>query len=206
MEINQKETVGVDIVENRYVICLLDGRGMDPRYYKGRVDTPLGQANFFSKVGPRRLIMPSSSLAVLAAKLLDSAQLVVKDELQHYGAWEAAGIQRGERMARFAALLLYRIDYPSDALTDKQKNELMVIQDAELAFLLAVAEASQGIAQEVLSGQADDKTFAKALANEAKSRQDPNMQVEIPKPLQKSPFSDDDTGFLAMVYRALKNL
>ena len=100
METEPRETVGVDIVDTRYVMCILDSRGMDPRYYRGRVDTPLGQANFFSKVGERDVIMPSSSLAVLAMKLLKEPRLVVKAEEEHYAVWAAAGIERGERMAR----------------------------------------------------------------------------------------------------------
>lgn len=206
METEPRETVGVDIVDTRYVMCILDSRGMDPRYYRGRVDTPLGQANFFSKVGGRDVIMPSSSLAVLAMKLLKESQLVVKDEDEHYAVWADAGIERGERMARFAALLLYRNHHPSDSINDKQRQQLILLQDAELASLLSVVQTSQTIIQDVLSGKTDGKTYAKALGNEVKSRQDPVIKAEIQKEHRASPFADGDSSFLAKLYRELEDL
>lgn len=206
METQQRQVVGVDIVGNRFSLCILDEDGKHPRYYSGRVDTPLGQAHFFNKVGAMKLVIPSSDLAILALKLLDNSQVVIKDEQEHYAVWAAAGIERGRRMARFAALQLYRGSDSSISITQKQEEQLMLLQDAELASLLSVVETSQQIAQDVLQGRADGKTYTKALVNEVKSGQDPVIGTAREKERGVSPFADDDTSFLASAYRNLEDL
>jgi len=206
METQQRQAVGVDIVGNRFTLCILDEDGKHPSYYSGRVDTPLGQAHFFNKVGKRRLLMPSSDLAVLALKLLESSQVVIKDEQEHYAVWAAAGVERGRHMARFAALQLHQGSDSSIPITAKQEQQLLLLQDAELASLLSVVGTSQQIAEDVLQGRADGKTYTKALGNEVKSRQDPVIGAVREKEPEASPFAEEDTGFLARVYRELENL
>lgn len=206
MEEEQKAIVGVDIVDNRYVLCILDFQGMHPRYYKGRVDTSRGQAHFFAKAGNGALIIPSGNLAVLALKHLGEKQVVIKDEKEHYAVWAQAGIERGQRMARFAALLLYAERCTSDLLCEKERMQLLLLQEAEIARLLAVVQTSQLIQTTVLNGNADDKTYSKAVRNEQNSRQDLVITGDVSKLESTSPFADGDTSFLAKLYRELKTL
>ena len=206
MKEEQHETCGVDFVDNRYVLCIVDKQGMHPRYYRGRSDTTLGQAHFFGKVGQAPLIMPSGNLAVLALMRLGEEQVVIKDEAEHYAVWAAAGVERGQKMARFAALQLHAKNHPSDKLSNKDAQQMFLLQDAELSTLLSVVETSQTIIEAALGGTADDKTYNKALKNEEKSRQDPVIGKTIQNPGDVSPFSEGDTSFLAKLYRELKKL
>ncbi|ADY13496.1 hypothetical protein [Sphaerochaeta globosa] len=206
MKEEHDETGGVDIVDDRYVLCIVDNQGMHPRYYRGRADTPLGQANFFGKVGQAPLLMPSGDLAALALLRLGEEQVVIKDESEHFAVWAAAGVKRGQQMARFAALQLFAKHHPSDSLSEKDTQHLFLLQDAELTALLSVVETSQTLAEAVLGGVGDATTYSKALRNEEKSRQDPVIGKTIPNQREASLFSEDDTSFLAKLDRELKKL
>lgn len=109
-------------------------------------------------------------------------------------------------MARFAALQLHAKNHPSDKLSNKDAQQMFLLQDAELSTLLSVVETSQTIIEAALGGTADDKTYNKALKNEEKSRQDPVIGKTIQNPGDVSPFSEGDTSFLAKLYRELKKL
>lgn len=206
MKEEHDETGGVDIVDDRYVLCIVDKQGMHPRYYRGRADTPLGQVHFFDKVGQAPLIMPSGDLAALALMRLGDEQVVIKDESEHFAVWATLGLERGQQMARFAALQLYAKHHPSDPLNEKDTQHLFLLQDAELSALVSVVETSQTLTEAVLGGVADDTTYRKALRNEEKSRQDPVIGKTIPNQKKVSLFSEDDTSFLAKLDRELKKL
>ena len=104
MQDQKTSSVGVDIQDNRYIMCILNPEGKSPSYALGRVDTPKGQEKFFSKIPSQaKVLLPSSEFASLVYHHLGDQMVLIKDETEYYCTWEKAGIQRGDPMARFAA-------------------------------------------------------------------------------------------------------
>lgn len=202
------EVVGVDVVANKYLLCILDEKGKHPKYYRGRVDTKGGQAGFFARIPAGAIIaMPSGELAVLAVRTLGVERVVVLDEDETYALWEKAGVERGTKMARFAALALFENRTKSKTLDEKEQKQLLQMQQAELDAIMKVGSASQQISMDILRGSTDAKLFAKAVKNEQESRRDPVIGETVKKKTEEvGPVTSDDTSFFARLYRTLKEL
>ncbi|HNZ95371.1 MAG TPA: hypothetical protein PKN79_06115, partial [Sphaerochaeta sp.] len=104
MSDNKKPVAGVDIVDRRYVVCLLNEEGKAPRYYSGRSDTPSGQEKFFSLIEGRTVVMPPDPISTTAVHRFGEAAVSID---RGYEAYRISGIKNGKRMARFVALLAF---------------------------------------------------------------------------------------------------
>ncbi len=202
---NDTETgyVGVDIIGDRYVLCVLDYEGMHPHYARGRCDTVKGREKFFDSIPLGALLMiVESELAILSLHLLGESQVFIQQESQGYAVWEKAGIQRGERMANFAAKVLHSTSKQMP-LTEKQQLQLLEMQGREMERIQGITDGSLSIIEKIQDGSATDADISKAFENEYQSRVG-HYLVETKKNEEPSPFAEDDESFLAELYRLLK--
>lgn len=201
MKNNQARAAGVDLVGNRYHVCLLDQDGKHPRYYRGRVDTPFAQNKLIDYLAADyHVVVAGSSLALILLSRLGDGRVVIKEEEGHYRVWEKAGIKRGNAMARFAALLLHDELVGPKSLTEKEKQELMErAWEGAIADVARIERARQ-IIDEILDGDTSSTHYAEALRLVHQSQQHPliggTTEVEYTVDV-------NDTSFFAKLVRAL---
>lgn len=136
---------GADIIGKRYVLCVIDHEGKHPRYARGRSDTVKGREKFFATIPPETpLMIVESELAVLSLHLLGESRVYIQKETEGYAVWERAGVNRGERMAIFAAKLLYSTSQQIP-LTERQQLKLLEIQGRELERIQRITDGSLSI-------------------------------------------------------------
>ena len=176
---------GVDIVDQRYVVCLLNEEGKNPKYYSGRSDTANGQEKFFSLIEGR----------------LGSDRVIINRE---YEAYYASGIERGERMARFVALICFHGEVGASNLTAKEEKELLSQQQAELDSLITFADEVGPLMERLLNGSASPKDVERMIQLEAQSRY-PTTTVTPPLVVEELLDPKEDT-FFARLFRYLKSL
>jgi len=204
MSMNKDEitmSVGVDFVDTRYVLCIVDREGLYPRYSSGRWDTEGGQLKFLSKVKRGAVVLiPDSNLAIRAFQLFGDC-IHIASEGSLWGAWERAGVKRGKAMARFAALYVLQEELPPMQLTSKQIQQIHADHALELEQIQRIGEESQHITMNVLSGKADGKDYDRAIKNEYDSGIKPSS---LPVQEEKDPlFDEKDESFLARLSRYL---
>jgi hypothetical protein len=165
MQKQQLEKVGVDVIENRYVMCVLNPWGKAPRYARGRVDTPKGQEKFFAKLPSQsKVLMPSCDFSAMVYHRLGEDRVVLKDAQEYYMIWQEAGVKRGEPMARFAAKILFDL-YQETTLSEQEIRTLFAEQEVELQRIKQIGESAQAIIENVLKNRASGKDFKQALKN-----------------------------------------
>ncbi|NCC63866.1 MAG: hypothetical protein EOM15_04345 [Spirochaetia bacterium] len=165
MQKQQWEKVGVDVIENRYVMCVLNPWGKSPRYARGRIDTPKGQEKFFSKLPSQsKVMMPSCDFSAMVYHKLGEDRVVLKDAQEYYRIWQEAGVKRGEPMARFAAKILFELSQET-ILGEKEIRALFAEQELQMQRIKEIGESSQAIIENVLNNRASNKDFKQALKN-----------------------------------------
>ena len=192
---------GVDIVDQRYVVCLLNEEGKNPKYYSGRSDTANGQEKFFSLIEGRNIVIPPDSLATMAFHRLGSDRVIINRE---YDAYYASGIERGERMARFAALICIHSEQEGSVLSAKEQKELLTQQQSELDSLIAFADEVGPLMERLLNGSASPKDVERMIQLEVQSRY-PSTTVTPPLVVEELLDPKEDT-FFACLFRYLKSL
>ncbi|MGE4453491.1 MAG: hypothetical protein AB7D92_03065 [Sphaerochaeta sp.] len=196
---------GADIIGKRYVLCVLDKDGMHPIYARGRADTTKGREKFFKTIpDDARLMIVASELAVLALHLLGDERVIIQEEVDSYAIWEKAGIERGERMANFAAKLLHTGGTQS-TLGEKQKLQLLALQGEELKRIQGITDSSLAVMERIMEGSATEKDIAQAYENEYLSRVGSFLK-EDQENEDQSPFASDDASFLAELYRLMQEI
>ncbi len=207
MEQKLVSVVGMDIQAQRYSMCILNKAGKQPRYYHGRVDTASGQKKFFSLLPDDSVaLLPSSPLATLALHTLGEQRITIKDAELDYAIWERAGIERGEPMARFAALVLRSVCFPPTEMTVAQQLELFAYQAKELQRIKDIGNRSQQLAGQVLERKAGMQDWDAALKLEQDSKKVLLMDEADPKDPELPLFNEQDTSFLAQLYRLLSSI
>ncbi|MGH0053506.1 MAG: hypothetical protein ACQ5SW_08985 [Sphaerochaetaceae bacterium] len=197
---------GADIIRDRYVVCVLDEEGKHPHYAKGRCDTLKGRQKFFSNIPPNTpLMIVESPLAVLALHLLGAALVVIQKEREGYAVWEKAGIKRGERMANFAANVLFTTSQEIP-LTEKQEHQLLAMQGREMETLQSITDGSNRIIDRILEGSATEADIKQAFENEYQSRVGQYLIDKEEDNVPNVSFAEDDESFFASLYRLLKNI
>jgi len=200
MKTSQTLAAGVDIIGNRYYLCLLDSDGKHPRYYRGRVDTPFAQNKLIAYLNPDyRVVIVESSLSLVLLSFLPSERVVIKEEGEHYRVWQKAGIERGNEMARFAALLLYDELVGPKPLSEKEKRELMASEWERTTADVERIERARKIISEIQSGKESSTHYSEALrlVQQAEERPRP-LAIEEPE----YTIDPGDNSFLAKVARA----
>ena len=196
------ESIGVEFVDKRYVLCIVDREGENPRYFSGRRDTEGGQLKFLSKIGLDTVVLiPDSTLAIRALESFGD-RIQIAPEKSLWGAWERAGVKRGRAMARFAALYVLKETLHPLQLTVKQIQQIHADHALELEQIQRIGNESQCIGMKVLSNQADGKDYAKAIKNEYDSGiKSSSSTLEEEDDLL---FAEEDESFLARLSRYLK--
>ena len=196
-------SVGVDVQDTRYFMCILNEEGKYPKYVQARTDTPKGQQKFFSKLPDRsKIIMPSSSFSSLVYRQLGDDMVVIKSEELYYSIWEKAGIERGRKMARFAARILFDLNGETK-LSDQEIKQMLAQQQDELEQIQSIGNSCQEIITKVLDETADSSDVSRAL-NNLKQSQVPKLEKS--KDGKQASFDEDDTSFLADLYRFIRSL
>lgn len=205
---NTKETeeyIGVDLVGNRYVMCILNPDKSNPRYYSGRNDTEGGQLKFLGKVQEEsELLIADSPLAIRALLLFGEERVHIASMGSLWSAWERAGVKRGNAMAKFAAIYLIEESLPPLKLTKEQISQIYADQALELAQIQKIGSDASRIGEAVLKGSATSKDFDVAMRNQYQSGIKPSStsKQEVVIPL----FDEDDESFLAQLYRSLAKI
>ena len=198
MSNNKKLAAGVDIVDRRYVVCLLNEEGKAPRYYSGRSDTSAGQKKFFSLIEGRTVVMPPDPLSTIAFHRCD----VSID--RGYEAYRISGIKRGKPMARFAALLIFHQAMKCTELTKKEQEEMFAKQQEELDQLIEFTDSVGPLMERLINGTATPNDVEKMIRLEVESRypkkSNPPLAEEIDLPDPK------EDSFFARLFRYLKSL
>lgn len=201
----QNGFVGVDIIGNRYVLCSLDGQLKHPRYARGRTDTPKGQRKFFSCIGEEaKVIICEGELASLALMILGKDRVCIQEEKSSYSLWHAAGLERGEATAYFAAKNVSSIIGPVD-LNEVQKLKILELQGKVMEKIQTIGDESQIIIDHILTDSATPKDIDSAFKNEYDSDFIENGLLEEQQPEIPS-ILDGDTSFLGEVYETLKDI
>jgi len=196
---------GADIIGNRYVLCVIDHEGKHPHYARGRCDTVKGREKFFASIPPHTpLMIVESELAVLSLHLLGEASVFIQKEREGYAVWEKAGVQRGERMANFAASILHTTS-TQIPLTEKQQLQLLEMQGRELERIQRITDSSLSIIGKIQDESATDADVSQAFENEYQSRVG-QLMAETEESEEPSPFAEDDASFLAELYRLLEKV
>ena len=199
---SEKQLVaGVDIVDQRFVVCLLNEAGKDPKYYSGRSDTAAGQEKFFSLVENRIVVMPPDPLSSIAFHRLGERSVMID---RGYGAYWASGIERGERMARFAALLVFNQDLGTTVLTQKEQKEILAKQQEELDSLIAFTEQVTPLMERLVNGSATPKDVQQMIQLEVESRYPGISNPPVAEERQLLDPAEDT--FFARLFRYLKDL
>jgi len=197
-----QEFVGVDLVGNRYVMCILNPDKSNPRYSSGRNDTEGGQLKFLSKItGESEILIPDSPLAIRALLLFGEERVHIASMGSLWSTWERAGMKRGSAMAKFAAIYLIEEGLPPFKLTKEQKAQIYADHALELEQIQRIGTDASRIGKAVLNGSATSKDFDVAVRNEYQSGIKPSSRSkeEVLIPF----FDEDDESFLAQLYRSL---
>jgi hypothetical protein len=200
-----QEFVGVDLIGNRYVMCILQSDMSSPSYCSGRNDTEGGQLKFLSKITEAsELLIPDSPLAIRALLLFGEERIHIASMGSLWSAWERAGVKRGSAMAKFAALYLAQESLPPLKLSKKQKEQIYADHALELEQIQRIGTDASRIGEAVLGGTATSKDFDVAVRNEYQSGIKPSStsKEEVLIPL----FDEDDQSFLAQLYKSLEKI
>jgi len=203
--IKTQEFVGVDLVGNRYVMCILNPDKSNPSYYSGRNDTEGGQLKFLSKIlVESELLIPDSPLAIRALQVFGEERVHIASMGSLWSTWERAGVKRGSAMAKFAAVYLIEERLPPLKLTKEQKAQIYADHALELEQIQRIGTDASRIGEAVLNGTATSKDFEVAIRNEYQSGIKPSSisKEEVLIPL----FDEDDESFLARLYRSLEKI
>ena len=200
-----QEFVGVDLVGNRYVMCILQADKSNPSYVSGRNDTEGGQLKFLSKIhSESELLIPDSPLAIRALLLFGEERVHIASMGSLWSTWERAGVKRGSSMAKFAAVYLAEESLPPLKLTKEQKAQIYADHALELEQIKRIGTDASRIGEAVLNGSATSKDFDIAVRNQYQSGIKPSSgsTEEVLIPL----FDEDDESFLAQLYRSLEKI
>ncbi|MBI9096327.1 MAG: hypothetical protein JEY71_15785 [Sphaerochaeta sp.] len=200
-----QEFVGVDLIGNRYVMCILQSDTSSPSYCSGRNDTEGGQLKFLSRMTEEsELLIPDSPLAIRALLLFGEERVHIASMGSLWSAWERAGVKRGSAMAKFAALYLAQESLPPLKLSKEQKAQIYADHALELEQIQRIGSDASRIGEAVLSGTATSKDFDVAVRNEYQSGIKPSStsKEEVLIPL----FDEDDQSFLAQLYKSLEKI
>ena len=203
--IKTQDFVGVDLVGNRYVMCILNPDKSNPLYSSGRNDTEGGQLKFLSKIPEEsELLIPDSTLAIRALQLFGEEKVHIASMGSLWSAWERAGVKRGTAMAKFAAVYLIEERLPPMKLTAEQKAQIYADQALELEQIQSIGTDASRIGEAVLNGTATSKDFEVAIRNEYQSGIKPSSgsKQEVLVPL----FDENDESFLAQLFRSLEKI
>lgn len=202
---NTKEFVGVDLIGNRYVMCIMHPDKSNPLYSSGRNDTEGGQLKFLKKITEEsEVLIPDSPLAIRALLLFGEERIHIASMGSLWSTWERAGVKRGTTMAKFAAIYLIEESIPPLKLTKEQLEQIHADHALELEQIERIGSDASRIALAVLNGTATSKDFDVAVRNAYQSGIKPSSktQVEVSTPL----FDEDDESFLAQLYRSLEKI
>ncbi|MDY0287580.1 MAG: hypothetical protein RBR15_02005 [Sphaerochaeta sp.] len=205
---NKKKTqeyVGVDLVGNRYVMCIMRPDKSSPVYSSGRNDTEGGQLKFLKKLHQEsEVLIADSPLAIRALLLYGEERVHIASMGSLWSAWERAGVKRGNAMARFAATYLIDESLPPLKLTREQLAQIHADHALELAQIKRIGSDASRIGGAVLNGTATSRDFDIAVRNEYQSGIKPSSGTveEVFIPL----FDEDDESFLAQLYRSLEKI
>ncbi len=200
-----EEYVGVDLVGNRYVMCIIKSDKSSPRYSSGRNDTEGGQLKFLGKLSEEsELLIPDSPLAIRALLVFGEERVHIASMGSLWSAWERAGVRRGTAMAKFAALYLADESLPPLKLTKEQKAQIHADHALELEQIQRIGDDASRIGEAVLNGSATSKDCEVAIRNQYQSGIKPSSssKEEVLIPL----FDEDDESFLARLYRSLEKI
>jgi|GEM_PF-614959 len=208
MGMNTKKTeefVGVDLVGNRYVMCILNPEKSNPRYRSGRNDTEGGQLKFLSRISEAsELLIPDSPLAIRALLLYGEQRVHIASMGSLWSTWERAGVKRGRAMAKFAAVYLIEESLPPLQLTKEQKAQIYADHALELEQIKRIGDDATRIGEAVLNGTATSKDFDVAIRNQYQSGIKPSSGSK--EEVLVSIFDEDDESFLAQLYRSLEKV
>jgi hypothetical protein len=202
MDNDKKLVAGVDIVDRRFVVCLLDEDGKDPRYYSGRSDTPLGRKKFFSLIEGRTVTMPPDPLSTLAFHRFGGSAVSIDRRYETY--YQAAGIERGKQMAKCIAHLMFHQGMETTALTKKEEEEILLKQQEELKRLIEFTDSIGPLMERLINGTASPGDIEKLIRLEVESRYPENgnspsvEDADLPDPKENT--------FFARLFRYLKAL
>lgn len=202
---NTQEYVGVDLVGNRYVMCIMRPDKSSPVYSSGRNDTEGGQLKFLKKLHQdSEVLIADSPLAIRALLLFGEERVHIASMGSLWAAWERAGVKRGKAMARFAATYLIDEGLPPLKLTREQLAQIHADHALELAQIKRIGSDASRIGEAVLNGTATSRDFDIAVRNEYQSGIKPSSGTveEVFIPL----FDEDDESFLAQLYRSLEKI
>ncbi|NBK20514.1 MAG: hypothetical protein EOM68_00595 [Spirochaetia bacterium] len=200
-----EEFVGVDLVGNRYVMCILTSDKKNPTYASGRNDTEGGQLKFLAKLTETsEILIPDSCLAIRALQLFGEERIHIASMGSLWSAWERAGVKRGEAMAKFAAIYLIEESLPPLRLTKEQKAQIYADHALEMEQIQTIGTDASRIGEAVLKGTATSKDFDIAIRNQYQSgiKASSGSKEEVLVPL----FDEDDESFLAQLYRSLEKI
>jgi hypothetical protein len=201
MDHDKKLVAGVDIVDHRFLVCLLNEDGKDPRYYSGRSDTPLGQEKFLSLIEDRIVTMPPDPLSTIAFHRFGG--LVVSID-RRYETYQAAGIERGKQMAKFVALLVFHQGMKITELTKKEQRELLVQQQEELNRLIEFTDSVGPLMERLITGNASPNDVEELIRLEVESRYPKNSDPPLAEDVDLLDPKEDT--FFARLFRYLKAL
>ncbi len=200
-----EEYVGVDLIDNRYVMCILQADKSNPSYARGRNDTEGGQLKFLGKLTQNsEVLIPDSPLATRALLLFGEDRIHIASMGSLWSTWERAGVKRGSAMAKFAAIYLAQQRIPAMKLTKQQKAQIYADHALELEQIRTIGDDASRIGEAVLKGTATSKDFDVAVRNEYQSGIKPSStsKEEVRVPL----FDEEDESFLAQLYRSLEKI
>lgn len=200
-----KEFVGVDLIGNRYVMCIMCSDKSNPRYSSGRNDTEGGQLKFLKKLSPEsEVLIPDSPLAIRALLLFGEERVHIASMGSLWSAWERAGVKRGNAMAKFTAIYLIEESMPPLKLTREQLLQIYADHALELAQIKRIGSDASRIALASLNGEATSRDFDIAVRNQYQSGIKPTSGTieERHTPL----YDEDDNSFLAQLYRSLEKI
>lgn len=190
---------GVDIIDDRYHLCLLNEEGKQPRYYRGRVDTAAGQDKLLEYLGcDYQVVIIESPLALMLLAHLGAERVAIAKEGEHYGIWQRAGIERGNAMARFAASLYYDSIFEPPPLSDREFRLLLLAEEERINQAFLRVRKAQTLMEEILRGEAPSDALQQAISL---------MEEEpILDPLASEAYrwESDEHSFIARLVEALK--
>lgn len=201
-----EEFVGVDLVGNRFVMCIMQADKSNPRYRSGRNDTEGGQLKFLKTLPEgSEVLIADSPLAIRALLLFGEERIHIASMGSLWSTWERAGVKRGTSMARFAAIYLIEESLPPLKLTKEQIEQIHRDHALELEQIKRIGSNAARIGLAVLNGEATSKDFEVAIRNEYQSGIKPSsgkVKEEEREPL----FDEEDDSFLAQLYRSLEKI
>ena len=204
MQTNTYRYAGLDEVGKQYVLCLLDERGKNPHYFQGRSDTMKGQEKCLGLLkAPRKVLAASTPLGLLLLATFGEEKLMLKGEDEHYAIWERAGVERGRKMARFTALLLFSSFQSPKILDEREKHHLLAMQGEAMESIRLLGDESQRSLDSLLKGKEESSVVDKAFRLEVKSRQD---GIVVPEKVPTAPPIQEEDSFFSRLYHTLQKL